>query len=92
MVSRKLRANRFIKYKSNSSYVQVSDEEAREYFEKNRLKFGTLDYDNFKNNIKKFLSKKNAEDRLRDWLEVLKKKHKVKNILAENMSHPHEVK
>lgn len=88
MVGQKLRANRFIKYKSNSSFVQVSDEDARDYFNKNRLKFGTLEFDNFKNNIKKYLGQKNAEDRLRDWLEVLRKKHKVKNFLAANSSHP----
>jgi hypothetical protein len=82
MISRKLRANRFIKYKSNSSYVQVSDDEAREYFNKNELKFGTTDFESFKGNIKKYLGRKNAEDRLRDWLEILRKKHKVKNMIS----------
>ena len=82
MVSRKLKANRFIKYKSNSSYVQVTDEEARDYFNKNRLKFGTMDFESFKGNIKKYLEKKNAEDRLRDWLTILRKKHKVTDLLG----------
>jgi hypothetical protein len=82
MVSRKLRANRFIKYKSNSSYVQVSDEEAREYYNKNELKFGATDFESFKDNIKKYLGRKNAEDRLRDWLDVLRKKHKVRNMMS----------
>jgi hypothetical protein len=80
MVLRKLRANRFIKYKSNSSFVQVSDEEARDYFNRNRLRFGTMEFDSFKSSIKKYLGKKNAEDRLRDWFEILRKKHKVKNL------------
>ena len=82
MISRKLRANRFIKYKSNSSYVQVTDDEARDYFSKNSLKFGTIDFEGFKDNIKKYLGRRNAEDRLRDWLEILKKKHKVKNLVS----------
>jgi len=82
MVGRKLKANKFIKYKSNSSYVQVSDEDAREYFNKNRLKFGTMDFEGFKGSIKKFLEKKNAEDRLRDWLNILRKKHRVKTLLG----------
>jgi hypothetical protein len=87
MVARKMRANRFIKYKSNSSFVQVSDEEARDYFNKNRLKFGTMEFDQFKGSIKKFLGNKNAEDRLRDWFEILRKKHKVKNLVGNSDTH-----
>jgi len=83
-VLRKLRANKFIKYKSNSSYVQVSDQEARDYFNKNRLKFGTLDFEKFRENIKVYLAKTNAEARLRDWFEILRKKHSVKNLLLES--------
>jgi hypothetical protein len=82
MIGRKLRANRFIKYKSNSSFVQVSDDEARDYYNNNRIKFGTTDFDGFKENIKKYLGRKNAEDRLRDWLDILRKKHKVKNLVS----------
>ncbi len=82
MIGRKLRANRFVKYKSNSSYVQVSDEEARDYYNNNRIKFGTTDFEGFKDNIKKYLGRKNAEDRLRDWLDILRKKHKVKNLVS----------
>jgi hypothetical protein len=82
LVGRKLKANRFIKYKSNSSYVQVSDDEARDYFNKNKLKFGTEEFDSFKATIKNVLGRKNAEDRLRDWLDVLRKKHQVKNLVS----------
>lgn len=83
IVLRKLRANKFIKYKSNSSYVQVSDEEARDYFNKNRLKFGTMEFEKFRENIKVFLAKTNAQTRLRDWFEILRKKHNVKNLMVE---------
>jgi hypothetical protein len=82
MVTRKLRANRFIKYKSNSSYVEPSTEEAQQYFDKNRLKFGTMKFNQFQTNIKKYLGTKSAEDRLRDWFDVLRKKHRVKNFLT----------
>lgn len=88
MIDRKLRANKFIKYKSNSSYVQVSDDEAQEYFNRNRIKFGSVDFDSFRPNIKRFLAKKNAEDRLRDWFEVLRKKYKVKNLVGTNDLQP----
>jgi hypothetical protein len=90
MVARKLRSNRFIKYKSNSSYVQVSDDEAKDYFNKNQLKFGTTDFESFKTNIKRYLGRKNAEDRLRDWLDILKKKHRVKNLVSRSSIEIHD--
>ena len=46
------------------------------------MKFGTTDFDGFKTSIKKYLGRKNAEDRLRDWLDILRKKHKVKNLVS----------
>jgi hypothetical protein len=87
LVERKLRANRFIKYKSNSSYVEPTEEEARDYFKKNRLKFGTMEFDQFKSNIKKYLGTKSAEERLRDWFDVLRKKHKVKNFMTGSINY-----
>ena len=87
MVSRKLRANRFIKYKSNSSFVEPSDEEARDYFKKNRLKFGTMEFESFKGSIQKFLGKRNAEDRLRDWFDILRKKHQVTNFMTGSINY-----
>lgn len=83
MIERKLKANRFIKYKNNSSVVAVTDEEAREYFSANRLRFGSSEFSELKGSIKSFLSKKNSEDRLRDWFDLLKKKHKVRNLYGQ---------
>jgi hypothetical protein len=82
MITRKLRANRFVKYKSNSSFVQVTDEEARDYFNKNRMKFGTMDFAQFRSSIRTFLSKRNAEERLKEWFDVLRRKYHVQNSIA----------
>jgi hypothetical protein len=52
----------------------------KDYFEKNRQRFGSASLDSFKVTIKKFLTKKTADDRLREWFDVLKKKYKVKSL------------
>lgn len=82
-IKRKLRAKKFIRFKADSSVVPVTNSEAREYFDKNRLKFGDLPFENFKENIKAYLSRQQVEQRLRDWFEVLQNKYNVKNALSE---------
>lgn len=80
-VERHLRVEKLIKYKTDASFSQVSDEEAQEYYNKNRLRFGTMSFESFKPNIKKFMAKRNSEERLRDWFDVLKRKYKVRNLI-----------
>lgn len=83
-LKRKLIAKKFIKIKSDSMKGFISDQEAKEYFEKNRLKFGQVPFSQFKENIKTFLAQQQLEERLTTWFEVIKKKYKVKNYHNEN--------
>lgn len=78
-LKRKIIAKKFIKIKSDSMKGFISDQEAKEYFEKNRLKFGQIAFSQFKENIKTFLTQQQLEERLTVWFEVIKKKYKVKN-------------
>jgi hypothetical protein len=82
LLIRKLTAKNFLKFKTELSGIQVDDEEARKYFDKNRSKFGNLPYSTFKENIKSYLSQKMMEDRTKDWFEVLKRKYKVSILQA----------
>lgn len=82
-VKRKLKAKKFIRFKADSSVVPVTNTEAKDYFEKNRMKFGDLPFENFKENIKAYLSRQQVEQRLRDWFEVLQNKYSVKNALSD---------
>ncbi|HEY8272796.1 MAG TPA: hypothetical protein VIG33_18025 [Pseudobdellovibrionaceae bacterium] len=84
-VLQKLTAKAFIQFKTNSMVGVVSDAEALAYYEKNRLKFGDLPFSSFKENIKTFLAQQQLEERSRTWFEIIKRKYKVRNILAENM-------
>jgi len=83
---RKLRSKKFLKYKSEVASLTVSEFEVKDYFEKNRYKFGNLPMDSFKESIRQYLIQKQSEDRLREWFEVLRKKYQVRNYMAESSS------
>lgn len=85
-VLQKLTAKAFIQFKTNSMVGIVSDSEALAYYEKNRLKFGDMPFATFKENIKTFLAQQQLEERTRTWFEIIKRKYKVRNILAENIN------
>ena len=57
---------------SPNHLVTVTDAEAQQYFEDNRLKFGDLPGENFKENIKVFLTREQVNQRLGAWFEVLR--------------------
>ncbi len=79
----KIQSKKFIQFRAQSSVLPVTDGEAQRYFNENRLKFGTLPFENFKENIKSFLSRNQVDRRLKDWFEVLLSKYQVKNLISE---------
>lgn len=82
-IRRKLQAKKFVQFRAQSSVLPVTDVEAQKYFNENRLKFGNLPFENFKENIKSFLSRAQVERRLKDWYDLLTNKYQVKNLIAE---------
>lgn len=82
-LKRKMQAKKFIQFRAQSSVLPVTDNEALKYFNENRLKFGNLPFENFKENIKSYLSRNQVDRRLKDWYEVLLSKYQVKNLIAE---------
>jgi hypothetical protein len=81
---RKLRAKNFLKFKMESSGVQISDDEARSFYEKNRVKFGNLPFAQFKDSIKEVLAQNQLQDKLKDWFDILKRKYRVRYLGASN--------
>jgi hypothetical protein len=77
---RHMRAKAFLKFKTESTGVRVNEEEARQYFEKNHVRFGNVPFAQFKESIRDYLTQKQQEDRLRDWFEVLKRKYRVRYL------------
>lgn len=82
ILKRKLSAKSFIRLKTESSLMPVTDSEAQVYFKKNRLKFGNLPFSSFKDSIKAHLRQQQMDRRMKDWLEILQKKYKVRNFVA----------
>lgn len=80
---RKLAAKSFLKFKTNSMTGIITDQEAQAYYEGNRAKFGSSPFEGFKENIKTFLAQQQLEERIRSWFEVIKRKYKVRNFVAE---------
>ncbi len=83
MLSQKLLAKSFLKYKTESMAGIITDQEAQAYYDKNRVKFGNMPFASFRENIKSFLSQQQLQERLRSWFEVIKRKYKVRNLLQE---------
>ncbi len=83
-VKRKVQAKKFVQFRAQSSVLPVTDIEAQKYFNENRLKFGNLPFENFKENIKSYLSRAQVDKRLKDWYDVLLGKYQVKNLISES--------
>lgn len=82
IVDRKLAAQSLEQLKGDASLVNVSDAEALQYFKKNRLRFGNLPFENFKDNIKSVLVRSQTERRLTEWRSVLRRKYRVRNFVG----------
>jgi hypothetical protein len=82
VIERKLGAKDFEKLKSDPALSPISDDEALAYYKKNRLRFGSLPFSNFQDNIKAFLVKTQVEKRLGEWHEVLRRKYKTRNFIS----------
>lgn len=80
LVKRKLVAKKFIQFKTRASVVPVTDAEALQYFQKNRIRFGNAPFVQFKDSIKSLLAQDQANTRIRDWFELLQKKYRVRKV------------
>lgn len=80
---RKLMAKSFLKFKTSSMSGIITDQEAQDYYERNRVKFGSSSFESFKENIKTFLAQQQLEERIRSWFEVIKRKYRVRTFVAE---------
>jgi hypothetical protein len=82
-IHRKIQAKKFIQFRAQSSVLPVTDSEAQRYFNENKLKYENLPFENFKEDIKSYLSRAQVDRRLKDWYDVLLSKYQVKNLIAE---------
>jgi len=81
MMGRHLLATEFLKTKSEASGLQVSELDARNYFEANKAQFNGLDYKLFNEAIKKFLIRRQTESSLKSWIDGLRGKYHARLLL-----------
>ncbi len=82
VIDRKLAAQSLERLKGDASLVNVSDAEALQHFKKNRLRFGNLPFESFKDNIKAALVRTQTERRLTEWRAVLRRKYRVRTFVG----------
>lgn len=84
VAERKLIVKNFLKSKSESFVSLLSEQDLQDYYAKNRLRFGTVAFAEIKESIRAFLMQQQRDERLKAWIEVLKRKYKARNYLIEN--------
>lgn len=85
-VERKKTAHEFLKLKSSTLTSIVTEQEIQEYYDKNRVKFGSTPLADQKANIRLFLQKQSQQQRIKEWLGALKTKYQIKNDLTDIQS------
>lgn len=83
MISRKLLAKKFIRFRADTSVTAVSEVELDRYLELNKKRFEGLTLEESRSQIRKILDRQQVERRLKDWFDVLKAKYQVRQTLAE---------
>lgn len=78
-IERKKVAMTYFDLKMNSLIGIVTDDEIQQYFEKNRVKFGSTSFESQKESIRVFLQKQNQKLRIQEWVAALKVKYQVRN-------------
>lgn len=84
MLDRKLEAKRLFLFKKEASILPVSDSEIEAEYKQNRIRYGTLSFDQVKAKIKKRKTEENLGQRLNNWFEVLEKKYRVQRFAKYN--------
>jgi hypothetical protein len=79
-ISRRLRSQYFLRFKTESTGIKVSDSEIQDYYQRNKVRFGNLPLESFKESIRSYLTQARLEDQLKDWFEILKRKYRVRYI------------
>ncbi len=82
LIQQKIAAQKMIEFKSRSSLVPVTNAEAFHYFKNNPKKFQDKEYVQVRDSLKVELAKEQAQQRLLDWYDILRKKYEVIKVVA----------
>ena len=80
LIQKKLRARQYMQFLTDSTQFLISDQQVQDYFQRNRTKFGPFPLADFQDSIRKKLKQELQEEKLRDRIESLRKKYKVRIV------------
>lgn len=83
LITRKLLAKEFIRFKVDSSQIPLTEAEVRRYYDENQGQFGNLPFEKLKENITAYLKQQQVDRRLKDWFDILQAKFEVRNLVAQ---------
>lgn len=75
---RKTRAQEFIRFKAASSIEEISDIEAKKFYDEKKTRFEGIEFESIKIKIKEVISRGKRDQRLEEWFKVLQKKYQVR--------------
>ncbi len=78
LIYRKLRTRNFLKFKTETSGVQVSELEIEQYYSKNNVRFSGIPISQVRESIRNLLTRQQVEEGLKEWFEILKRKYRVR--------------
>ncbi len=78
LMKRKLRAKKFMQFKEQSSLVPTTDEEALNYYQRHKNQYEDADFSEVSDQIKTMLSQQRAKNRIEQWHQTMKSKHKIR--------------
>jgi hypothetical protein len=77
-VSEKILAEKFLELRAEGLRTVVTDQEIRDFYERNRSSYQGMPFDKFKDSVRKDLETENRQKRFLEWFDVLKQKYKVR--------------
>lgn len=79
-IKRRLEADRLFTFKKKASALPVSANEIEAEYNQNRIRYGTLSFDDAQSLIRKNKTQEQLQERLDQWFRVLGKKYKVQRF------------
>ena len=81
LIQVKLISEQFVKFKSQSSALPITDTDAKVYFDENKDKFANSDFESVKAQIKTQIAKAQIDARMNTWYNVLQEKYGYKDVV-----------
>ena len=80
LIVRHLRAKAFLKFRTESEGIKITDAEVKTFYERNRVKFGSLPEAQMQESIREYILRQRQEEKLKDWFESLRRKYHVRYL------------